>query len=86
MRLNCGTSYRSHGDNVTFRIAEPNLETFKLQWTFFSGVKRFPDSWRRYQYFGYNSVIYTHYVQIIIKMLRMLLGKLIKRRTCLSRK
>lgn len=61
--LGRGTSYRSHGDNVTFRIVEPNLETLKLQWTFFSGVKRFPDNWRRNQHFGYNSVIYAHFQQ-----------------------
>ena len=61
--LGRGTSYRSHGDNVTFRIVEPNLQTLKLQWTFFSGVKRFPDNWRRNQHFGYNSVSYAHFQQ-----------------------
>ena len=32
--LGRGTSYRSHADNVTFNIIEPNLEILKLQWTF----------------------------------------------------
>ena len=42
---------------------EPNLETLQLQWTFFRGIKPFPDEWRRNRYFGYNSVIYAHFQQ-----------------------
>ena len=42
--LGRGTGYKSHADNVTFNIIEPNLETLELQWTFFRGVKRFPDN------------------------------------------
>ena len=62
--LGRGTSYRSHGDNVTFKIIEPNLEILQLQWRFFRGVKPFPDEWRRNRHFGYNSVIYAHFQQL----------------------
>ena len=55
--------YKSHADNVTFNIIEPNLETLELQWTFFRGVKSFPNNWRRNRHFGYNSVIYAHFQQ-----------------------
>tara|TARA_B100000405_G_C16621793_1_gene388014 strand:- start:133 stop:702 length:570 start_codon:yes stop_codon:yes gene_type:complete len=61
--LGRGTGYKSHADNITFNIIEPNLETLELQWTFFRGVKRFPDDWRRNRHFGYNSVIYAHFQQ-----------------------
>ena len=61
--LGRGLSFRSHGENVTFKIIEPNLEILQLQWTFFRGVKPFPDEWRRNRYFGYNSVIYAHFQQ-----------------------
>ena len=37
--LGRGTGYKSHADNITFNIIEPNLETLELQWTFFRGVK-----------------------------------------------
>ena len=74
--LGRGLSFRSHGDNVTFKIIEPNLEILQLQWTFFRGVKPFPDEWRRNRYFGYNSVIYAHFQQIHIEVAKDELQKL----------